>query len=89
MCHKELLEKTKNSEIFLWFRCIVLIFYFQSKPTHGRGRKGLDVEVSCEEDYTSVPEPRTNEKELEDASFPDTQLHEHAVSDCLFLVHCL
>ncbi|WJX85792.1 hypothetical protein P8452_68195 [Trifolium repens] len=50
----------------------------RSKPTHGRGRKGLDVEVSCEEDYTSVPEPQTNEKELEDASFPDTQLHEHA-----------
>lgn len=48
-----------------------------SKPP-GRGRKGLDVEVSCEEDYTSVPEPQTNEKELEDASFPDAQLHEHA-----------
>ncbi|MCI21101.1 La-related protein 6-like, partial [Trifolium medium] len=48
-----------------------------SKPTHGRGRKGLDVEVSCEEDYTSVLEPQTNEKESEDASFPDTQLHEH------------
>ncbi|XP_045794815.1 la-related protein 6B isoform X2 [Trifolium pratense] len=44
----------------------------------GRGRKGLDVEVSCEEDYASVPEPQTNEKELEGASFPDTQLHEHA-----------
>ncbi|CAJ2631219.1 unnamed protein product [Trifolium pratense] len=44
----------------------------------GRGRKGLDVEVSCEEHYTSVPEPQTNEKELEGASFPDTQLHEHA-----------
>jgi hypothetical protein len=60
------------------------VFYFQSKPTPGRGRKGLDVEVSCEEDYTSVPEPQANEKELEDASFPDAQLHEHAVSDCLF-----
>nr|XP_012569662.1 la-related protein 6B isoform X3 [Cicer arietinum] len=43
----------------------------------GRGRKGLDVEVSCEEDYTSAREPQTNEKQLEDASFPDTQLHDY------------
>ncbi|GAU13736.1 hypothetical protein TSUD_348400 [Trifolium subterraneum] len=40
-----------------------LMLKHTSKPTHGRGRKGLDVEVSCEEDYTSVPEPQTNEKE--------------------------
>jgi len=78
MCHKGLLEIRKNCRYF--YALVVLLFYFQSKPTHGRGRKGLDVEVSCEEDYTSVPEPQTNEKELEDASFPDAQLHEHAVS---------
>lgn len=59
------------------------MFYFQSKPTQGRGKKGLDVEVSCDEDYTSVPEPQASEKQLEDSSFPDTQLHEHVVSACL------
>ncbi|XP_061373051.1 la-related protein 6B [Gastrolobium bilobum] len=48
-----------------------------SKPAQGRGKKGLDVEISCEEDYTFVPEPQPNEKQLEDASFPDIQLHEH------------
>lgn len=48
-----------------------------SKPTQGRGKKGLDVEVSCDEDYTSVPDAQASEKQLEDASFPDTQLHEH------------
>lgn len=56
------------------------IFYFQSKPAQGRGKKGLDVEVGCDEDYTSVPEPQASEKQLEDASFPDTQLHEYVVS---------
>ncbi|QCE13412.1 la-related protein 6B [Vigna unguiculata] len=49
-----------------------------SKPSQGRGKKGLDVEVGCDEDYTSVPEPHASEKQLEEASFPDTQLHEHA-----------
>ncbi|KAK7354892.1 hypothetical protein VNO80_20463 [Phaseolus coccineus] len=48
-----------------------------SKPSQGRGKKGLDVEVGCDEDYTSVPEPHASEKQLEDASFPDTQFHEH------------
>ncbi|KOM29080.1 hypothetical protein LR48_Vigan635s000500 [Vigna angularis] len=52
-----------------------------SKPSQGRGKKGLDVEVGCDEDYTSVPEPHASEKQLEDASFPDTQLHEHAGED--------
>lgn len=59
---------------------VIDIFFFQSKPSQGRGKKGLDVEVGCDEDYTSVPEPHASEKQLEDASFPDTQLHEHAVS---------
>ena len=58
-------------------------FFFQSKPAQGRGKKGHDVEVSCDEDYTSVPEPQASEKQLEDASFPDTQLHENLVSACL------
>ncbi|XP_027350219.1 la-related protein 6B [Abrus precatorius] len=48
-----------------------------SKTAQGRGKKGLDVEVGCEEDYTPVLEPQAGEKQLEDASFPDTQLHEH------------
>ncbi|KAL2954900.1 hypothetical protein AAZX31_19G248500 [Glycine max] len=48
-----------------------------SKPAQGRGKKGLDVEVGCEEDSTYVPEPQASEKQLEDASFPDTQLHEY------------
>lgn len=56
------------------------IFYFQSKPAQGRGKKGLDVEVGCEEDSPYVPEPQASEKQLEDASFPDTQLHEYVVS---------
>lgn len=59
------------------------MFNFQSKLTQGRGGKGLDVEVSCEGDYASVSEPQTIEKELEDASFPDTLVHEHVVSNCL------
>ncbi|KAK7338245.1 hypothetical protein VNO77_18849 [Canavalia gladiata] len=49
----------------------------QSKPALGRGKKGLDIEVGCEEDYTSVPELQASEKQIEDASFSDTQLHEH------------
>ncbi|XP_022636091.1 la-related protein 6B isoform X1 [Vigna radiata var. radiata] len=53
-------------------------YIYLSKPSQGRGKKGLDVEVGCDEDYTSVPEPHASEKQLEDASFPDTQLHEHA-----------
>ncbi|XP_020211837.1 la-related protein 6B isoform X2 [Cajanus cajan] len=48
-----------------------------SKPSQGRGKKGLDVEFSCDDDYTYVSEPHAFEKQLEDASFPDTQLHEH------------
>ncbi|KAH1079703.1 hypothetical protein GLYMA_19G263600v4 [Glycine max] len=48
-----------------------------SKPAQGRGKKGLDVEVGCEEDSPYVPEPQASEKQLEDASFPDTQLHEY------------
>ncbi|XP_052727076.1 la-related protein 6B isoform X1 [Vigna angularis] len=59
----------------LWVR---LMHRRMSKPSQGRGKKGLDVEVGCDEDYTSVPEPHASEKQLEDASFPDTQLHEHA-----------
>ncbi|CAL5195114.1 unnamed protein product [Lathyrus oleraceus] len=54
-----------------------LMLRHTSKPTQGRGGKGLDVEVSCEGDYASVSEPQTIEKELEDASFPDTLVHEH------------
>ncbi|KAJ1390753.1 Winged helix-like DNA-binding domain superfamily [Sesbania bispinosa] len=56
---------------------IRLMLRRMSKPAQGRGKKGLDVEVSCEEDYTSVLEPRADDKQLEDASFPDTQPHEH------------
>ncbi|KAK7285672.1 hypothetical protein RJT34_20450 [Clitoria ternatea] len=48
-----------------------------SKPAQGRGKKGVDIEVGCEEDYTSPPDPQANEKQLEDAYFPDTQLQEH------------
>ena len=59
---------------------MLLLFYFQSKPSQGRGKKGLDVEVVCDEDHTSVPEPHASEKQVEDASFLDTQLHEHVVS---------
>ncbi|CAK8545002.1 unnamed protein product [Lathyrus sativus] len=54
-----------------------LMLRHTSKSTQGRGGKGLDVEVSCEGDYASVSEPQTIEKELEDASFPDTLVHEH------------
>ncbi|XP_058753412.1 la-related protein 6B isoform X2 [Vicia villosa] len=54
-----------------------LMLRHTSKLTQGRGGKGLDVEVSCEGDYASVSEPQTIEKELEDASFPDTLVHEH------------
>ena len=63
---------------------ILLTFYFQSKPAQGRGKKGFDAEANCEEDYTFVPAQQANEKPLEDASFPDTQLLEHVVSACLF-----
>ncbi|KAK7277042.1 hypothetical protein RIF29_18191 [Crotalaria pallida] len=49
-----------------------------SKQAQGRGKKGPDVEINGEEDYTCVPEQQqSNEKQIEDASFPDTQLHEH------------
>ncbi|CAI8615834.1 unnamed protein product [Vicia faba] len=54
-----------------------LMLRHSSKPSQGRGGKGLDVEVSCEGDYASVSEPQAIEKELEDASFPDTLVHEH------------
>lgn len=62
----------------------MLIFYYQSKPAQGRGKKGLDVEVGCEEDHTSVPELQADDKQLEDASIPEIQPHEHVVSACLF-----
>ncbi|KAE9593616.1 putative lupus La protein [Lupinus albus] len=52
-----------------------------SKHAPGRAKKGLDVEFNSEEDYTSVPEQQTNEKQIEDAPFPDTQLHEHVVEE--------
>ncbi|XP_019419785.1 PREDICTED: la-related protein 6B isoform X1 [Lupinus angustifolius] len=54
-----------------------------SKHGPGRAKKGLDVEFNGEEDYTSVPEQQqqTNEKQIEDAPFPDTQLHEHVVEE--------
>ncbi|XP_057439767.1 la-related protein 6B [Lotus japonicus] len=48
-----------------------------SKPAQGRGKKGLDVEVGCEEDHTSVPELQADDKQLEDASIPEIQPHEH------------
>ncbi|KAI4334637.1 hypothetical protein L6164_019301 [Bauhinia variegata] len=48
-----------------------------SKSAQGRGKKGFDAEGNCEEDDTSVPEQQENEKQFEDASMLDAQLHEH------------
>lgn len=63
---------------------LLLICYFQSKPAQVRGKKGLEVEVDCEQDHTSVPEQQANEKQLNDSCLPDSKLHEHAVSSCIF-----
>ncbi|CAL0302223.1 unnamed protein product [Lupinus luteus] len=52
-----------------------------SKHAPGRAKKGLEAEFNSEEDFTSVPEQQTNEKQIEDAPFPDTQLHEHVVEE--------
>ncbi|KAK4286609.1 hypothetical protein QN277_003136 [Acacia crassicarpa] len=54
-----------------------LMLRCMSKPAQVRGKKGLEVEVECEQDYTSVPEQQANEKLLEDSSYlADSKLHE-------------
>lgn len=55
-----------------------LMLRCMSKPAQVRGKKGLEVEVECEQDYTSVPEQEANEKLLEDSYLADSKLHEPA-----------
>lgn len=66
------------------FMIMLLICFFsfliKSKPAQVCGKKGLEVEVECEQDYASVPEQQANEKLLEDSYLVDSKLHEPAVS---------
>ncbi|XP_028757209.1 la-related protein 6B isoform X2 [Neltuma alba] len=55
-----------------------LMLRCMSKPAQVRGKKGLEVEVECEHDYTSVPEQQVNEKLAEDSYLVDSKLHEPA-----------
>ncbi|KAJ7980614.1 La-related protein 6B [Quillaja saponaria] len=56
---------------------IRLMFRRMPKSAQGRGKKGHDVEANCEEEDTSAFEHHANEKQLEDPSWPEVNLHDH------------